>query len=91
MAKHSVELMPTLEISRPDLITKLLEGSSRISFLPDFVTDAPVKEGKLAYLNVIDFNAHIWKQLIYHKNKWMSEAMKAFIEYVKENEFKDFD
>ncbi len=87
MAKHSVELSPTLEISRPDIITRLIEGSERISFLPDFVTAEPVAAGKLAYLNVIDFNTHIWKQLIYHKNKWMSEAIKAFIEYVKNHEF----
>ena len=69
------------------IITRLLEGSERISFLPEFATAEYVAAGKLAYLNVIDFNAHIWKQLIYHKTKWMSEALKAFIEYVTENEF----
>ncbi len=87
MAKYSVELHPTLEISRPDIITRLLENSERISFLPEFVTEELVEAGKLSYLNVIDFDADIWKQLIYHKNKWMSEAMKAFIEYVKSAEF----
>lgn len=87
MAKHSIELSPVLEISRPDIITKLLIDSDRISFLPDFVTEKLVESGKLFYLNVTDFDAHIWKQLIYHKNKWMSEALKAFIEYAKEHEF----
>lgn len=87
MAKHSIELLPVLEISRTDIITKLICESDRVSFLPDFVTEKFVAEGKLAYLNVTDFDAHIWKQLIYHKNKWMSEALKAFIDYVKEVEF----
>jgi DNA-binding transcriptional LysR family regulator len=87
MAKHSIELLPVLEISRTDIITKLICESDRISFLPDFVTEKLVAEGKLVYLNVTDFDAHIWKQLIYHKNKWMSEALKAFIDYVKEVEF----
>ena len=87
MAKHSIELSPVLEISRPDIITKLLIDSDRISFLPDFVTEKLVESGKLFYLNVTDFDAHIWKQLIYHKNKWMSEALKAFIEYAKDHEF----
>ncbi len=87
MAKHSLELFPVLEISRTDIITKLICESDRISFLPDFVTEELVKEGKLVYLNVSDFDANIWKQLIYHKNKWMSEALKAFITYVKEVEF----
>jgi DNA-binding transcriptional LysR family regulator len=88
MAKHSIELTPTLEISRPDIISKMLVGSNRIAFLPDFATEALAKEGKLVYLNVTNFEAHIWKQLIYHKNKWMSDSLKAFIEYVKTVEFK---
>ena len=87
MAKHSIELLPVLEISRTDIITKLICESDRVSFLPDFVTEKFVAEGKLVYLNVTDFDAHIWKQLIYHKNKWMSEALKAFVDYVKEVEF----
>ena len=87
VAKYSLELNPTLEISRPDIITKLLVGSDRISFLPDFATKDHVEAGRLAYLNVVDFDVHIWKQLIYHRNKWMSEALKAFIEYVKDKEF----
>ena len=87
MAKHSIELSPVLEISRTDIITRLLIGSDRISFLPDFVTEKFVASGELTYLNVSGFDAHIWKQLIYHKNKWISEALKAFIEHVKNNEF----
>ncbi len=88
MAKHSIELTPALEISRPDIICRLLLEGDRIAFLPDFSTEALVKEGKLAHLNVTNFESHIWKQLIYHKNKWMSDSLKAFIEYVKEVEFR---
>ena len=34
-----------------------------------------------------NMNIEIWKQLIYHKNKWMSKSLKTFIDYVKEKEF----
>ena len=44
---------------------------------------------KLCYLNVVDMNIDIWKQLIYHKNKWLSKSMKTFIEYIKSHEFSD--
>ena len=50
-------------------------------------TEQKVKEGKLVYLDVCDIEIDIWKQLIYHKNKWLSSSMKAFLEYVKDNEF----
>ena len=59
-----------------------------ISYLPDFVTRDMVAKGKLCYLDVQDMDLDIWKQLIYHKNKWMSKALKTFIEFIKVNEFR---
>ena len=56
-------------------------------YLPDFVTREQVDSGVLCHLDVSDMNIDIWKQLIYHKNKWMSKSLKAFIEYIKSNEF----
>ena len=87
LAKQSLEIMPVLEIGRTDLITEVLTQIEMISFLPDFVTKDKVASGELCYLDVRDVNIEIWKQLIYHQNKWMSKAMNAFIEYVKAYEF----
>ena len=87
LAEMSLDIHPILEISRTDLITHILENSDAIGFLPDFVSEKKVKEGKLVYLNVTDFKVDIWKQLIYHKNKWLSSVMNEFIEYMKEKEF----
>ena len=87
LAKRSLEITPVLEIGRTDIITSMVAQSNMISYLPDFVTRDMVKKGQLCYLNVTDFNTEIWKQLIYHKNKWMSKRLKTFINYVKEHEF----
>ena len=86
-AKMSLSIHPILEIGRTDLITMLLEKGIGISFLPDFVTKKKVKEGKLAYLDIVDFKSDVWKQLIYHRNKWISKPFKAFLDYVIEKEF----
>jgi DNA-binding transcriptional LysR family regulator len=83
----SLHLTPVLEIGRTDIITSLLSQSDMISYLPDFVTKEGVSEGKLCYLDVCDIKIDIWKQLIYHKNKWLSQSLKAFINFVKESEF----
>ena len=85
--KNNIEIQPVLEIGRTDLITATLEKRLGVSFLPDFVTEKKVAEGKLVYLDVVDFQTDIWKQLIYHKNKWISKHLEAFIEYVKRMEF----
>ena len=67
----------------------MIARSDMISFLPDFVTCEMIDKGKLCYLDVCDMSIDIWKQLIYHKNKWMSGSLRAMIEYMKEREFKD--
>ena len=88
LAKKSLVITPILEIGRTDIITTLLETNEDcISYLPYFTTDQKVKEGKLVYLDVYDMKTDIWKKLIYHKNKWLSNSLNAFLEFVKENEF----
>ena len=87
LAKRSIDITPILEIGRTDMITSLLTKSNMISFLPDFVTKPLVDEGVLCYLDICDMHVEIWKQLIYHKNKWMSKSLKTVIEYIKDLEF----
>ena len=87
LAKKSLDLTPVLEIGRTDIITHILTKSDMISYLPDFVTKKYVDSGELCYLDVRDMQLDIWKQLIYHRNKWMSKSTKTVIEYIKNNEF----
>ncbi len=87
LAKKSLDITPVLEIGRTDIITHILAKNDMISYLPDFVTKEWVKAGTLCYLDVRDMEIEIWKQLIYHKNKWMSKSLRAVIEYIKSHEF----
>ena len=87
LAKRSLEITPVLEIGRTDIITHIIAKSDMISYLPDFVTKDLVEAGKLCYLDVCDMKLDIWKQLIYHKNKWLSKSLKSIIEYIISHEF----
>ncbi len=87
LAKKSLNITPTLEIGRTDIITSIVAQGNMISFLPDFVTKDMIASGHLCYLDVCDMNVEIWKQLIYHKHKWMSKSLKTFIDYIKSTEF----
>ena len=89
LAKKSLDLTPVLEIGRTDIITSLISQGNMISFLPDFVTKKMIEEGKLCYLDVCDVNTEIWKQLNYHKNKWLSKSLKIYLDYIKKTEFPD--
>lgn len=87
LAKNSLEITPVLEIGRTDIITSIVAQSNMISYLPDFVSKPLIESGDLCYLDVRDIHLDIWKQLIYHKNKWLSQSLKTFIDYLKEKEF----
>ena len=87
LAKESLEIVPVLELGRTDIIMNLLEEGIGISFLPEFVTRERVEAGRLCYLKVTDVRVEVWKQLIYHRNKWITKSFSALVEYIKENEF----
>ncbi|MBQ7944950.1 MAG: LysR family transcriptional regulator [Lachnospiraceae bacterium] len=79
LAKDSMEIHPILEIGSADLICKLVEDGVGISFLPDYVTEAAIQRGTIVRLNVKDFEVELWKQLLYHRDKWVSPQMEATI------------
>lgn len=84
LAQASLEIHPILEIGSADLICKLVSDGLGLSFLPDYVTEAAVRTGRIARLNVQDFEIDVWKQLLYHKDKWMSRQLQAAIAHLSE-------
>ena len=88
LASRSLEIQPILELGRTDIIMNMLEAGTGIAFLPEFVTRRRVEQGRLCYLKVTDLSVQVWKQLIYHRNKWINKSLGALIEYIKANEFK---
>ena len=87
LAKKSLVINPILEVGRTDIIISLLAENNAISYLPEYTTKRLVEEGKLTYIDVYDIQTTVWKQLIYHKNKWISNALRVFLDFVKEHEF----
>lgn len=87
LAGMSLEIRPILELGRTDLICPLVEQGVGISLLPDFVTAEAVKAGRLFYLDVEDFEIVVWKQLLYHHDKWVSPQMESVLQYCINKEF----
>lgn len=80
LAKDSMEIRPVLETGRADLICSLVEQGVGMSFLPDFVSEDAVKRGTVVRLDVEGFQPELWKQLLYHREKWISPAMRTVID-----------
>lgn len=87
LAEMSLEIKPVLEIGSTSLICSLVEQGAGISFLPDYVTDKEVAAGRMIYLQVENFEIEIWKQLLYHRDKWVSAQMETVIQYCMDREF----
>lgn len=87
LAGMSLEVQPVLEIGSTDLICSLVEQDVGISFLPDYVTAKAVEAGRMFYLNVADFEIEVWKQLLYHRDKWVSVPMESVLRYCISKEF----
>lgn len=85
LASCSLEIQPVFEVGNTELICRMLEkNASSISLLPDYVTEKAVQEKRLVRLDVKDFQLDIWKQLLYHRDKWISPQMQAFMNVIKE-------
>lgn len=82
LAARSLEVRPVLETARADLICGLVAQDMGISFLPDYVTEEDVRQGRLCRLELEDFQITVWKQLLYRRDKWLSPQMKAMISYL---------
>lgn len=87
-AELSMEILPVLEIGSAGLICSLVEQGAGISFLPDYVTEEKIRAGRLRYLPVKNFEIEIWKQLLYHRDKWVTPQLESALAYLSEREFR---
>ena len=88
LAELSLEIQPVLEIGSTELICSLVEQGAGISFLPEYVIKDRVEAGTLVCLPVSGLEIHVWKQLLYHRNKWVSPQMERVLKYCVSREFR---
>lgn len=81
LAARSLEIVPVLETGDVALICHLVEQGAGCSFLPDYATQKAVEAGKLARVPVEGFEIDVWKQLLRHRDKWLSPQLQAVMEY----------
>lgn len=79
------ELHPFLETGNTEFILDQLRHNLGISFLPSFVVCHDITLGKLSPLDVKDFKLRVWRQIVYHKDKWITKEMDAFLKLATED------
>ena len=86
MAARTLEIHPFLELGHVTIIKNLLERGTGISFLPVYAVKSSLENGSLVKLTAFEKPTGVWRQLIYHKNKWVTPQMQSMIDLIKEFE-----
>lgn len=68
-----------LEIGNTEFIIHMLLKNTGISFLPKFTVQRELQQKQLTALNVRGFQMQTWRQIFYHKNKWVTREMQEFL------------
>ena len=82
LAEKEIEIVPVLEIGNTETIINLLKRGMGISFLPEFTVKEEIEKGVLFEIRTDLPGVKMYHQLLYHKNKWMTPQMKAFLDLV---------
>lgn len=83
LAKESMQVQPVLEVGSADLLCRLVQQGMGMSFLPDYVTQGAVEAGTVVRLRAEGFHPELWKQLLYHRDKWLSPPMQTVADHLK--------
>jgi DNA-binding transcriptional LysR family regulator len=74
-----------LEIGNTDIIKQFVQAELGLAVLPRFTLEEDLDAGKLKILHLSDYRLQMQGQLFYHRSKWLSPALKEFLEVVRES------
>ena len=84
LAARGLAIHPYIELGSASLLCQMVERGMGLSFLPEYIVCPTLSAGRLARLRVPDCTVTMHRQLFYHKDKWLTPQMKAFIALVEQ-------
>lgn len=72
-----------LEIGSIETIKSFVMNNLGITLLPIMTVEDELSKGNLVKLDLVDCDFNMMTQILYHRNKWLTPAMDAFIEELK--------
>ena len=86
VTRQGISYRPAAEVSSISAIVEILLQGFGVGFIPLFMAEPWIARGELTVLDVEDPGIEIWLQLFCHKDKWLSPAMQAFIDYINSDQ-----
>ncbi|MBE9917006.1 LysR family transcriptional regulator [Paenibacillus donghaensis] len=82
--KEGIDSITYLEFQSAEAIKQCAISGIGIAFLPEIVTEAEVERGELVALPWQIPDLHVYTQMSWHKDKWLSPIILSFIEAARE-------
>lgn len=82
--KEGIDSITYLEFQNAEAIKQCAITGIGIAFLPVIVAEAEVERGELVALPWQIPDLHVYTQMLWHKDKWLSPIMLSFIEAARE-------
>ena len=79
LAAQGRSVTPALESSYASFLLQILEETEGLSYLPWFLVEERVRQGRLTVVEVEDLQSVMYSQIFSHKEKWTTPEMKEFI------------
>ena len=79
LAARGRSVTPVLESSYASFLLQVLEETEGLSYLPWFLVEERVHQGRLTVVEVEDLKAVMYGQIFSHKEKWTTREMEEFV------------
>jgi DNA-binding transcriptional LysR family regulator len=73
-----------MEFHSIEAIKQSVMAGIGLTLLPLVVVEKEIAQGKLVPLNWVGRDFEVVTQMMWHKDKWLSPALRAFLEVVRE-------
>lgn len=85
LISNDVQYNLFMEIGNTEIIKKFVNAGLCLSVLPYFSIKQDVENNHLKILQISDVSLHMYSQIFYHKNKFLTPVMREFLELLKKN------
>jgi DNA-binding transcriptional LysR family regulator len=85
LREEGIDAITDLEFTNVEAIKQCAIAGMGIAFLPEFTVAAELEQGRLVSLTWEGHAFEVMIQMLWHKEKWFSPAMSAFINITRES------
>lgn len=83
LAADRMQIRPFFETGNTEVLIRLVKENKGVTFLPAFSVQESIKSRELREVKPVDFEMTMYRQIFYHKDKWVTDEMKEFEKLVK--------